>query len=143
MAILESMIQRIGVSVDGELLDSFDKWMAAHGYTNRSEAVRDIMRLTILEDEWAAGAGEAAAVLVLVYEHHFSDLAHQMDHMQHDHNDIVVGTFHIHLDHHNCLEVVLLRGDSVSIKSFGQKLTALRGVKYGRLVPAVTPGALK
>ncbi|MBN1809058.1 MAG: nickel-responsive transcriptional regulator NikR [Planctomycetes bacterium] len=140
--ILRGMIERIGISVEKELLQSFDAWMRLHGYTNRSEAVRDLMRSTLLEKDWETGTGNAAAVLVLVYEHHFGDLAHQMDHLQHDHNELVVATFHVHLDHENCLEVVMLRGKAEEVKGFGQKLTALRGVKYGRLVPAATTGLL-
>jgi CopG family nickel-responsive transcriptional regulator len=137
------MVERIGISVEQELLSRFDGWMAAHGYTNRSEAVRDLMRSTLLEEEWSAGKGSAAAVLVLVYEHHFSDLTQHMSELQHHHNDIVVGALHVHLDHDNCLEVVLLRGKSSEVKHFGEELTALRGIKYGKLIPAVTGSTLK
>ncbi|HHN46231.1 MAG TPA: nickel-responsive transcriptional regulator NikR [Planctomycetes bacterium] len=131
------MIERIGISIEGELLDGFDGWIRRRGYTNRSEAVRDLVRAALLEEEWSAGTGEAAAVLVLVYEHHFSDLARRMGELQHHHNHLVVGTFHVHLDEDNCLEVVLLRGRGKTIKDFGEELIALRGVKYGRLLPAV------
>jgi CopG family nickel-responsive transcriptional regulator len=136
------MIERIGISVERDVLKRFDAWMADHGYTNRSEAVRDLMRSALLDKDWAAGNGSAAAVLILVYEHDFSDLASRMADLQHHHNDMVVGAFHVHLDRDNCLEVVLLRGKGMEVKKFGEELLALRGVKYGKLIPAVTGSTL-
>lgn len=136
------MVERFGVSMEKELLSRLDAWCGRHGYKNRSEAVRDLVRRVLVEEEWEKGGTEAAAVLFLVYEHHFSELSSKLDEFQHEHFRKVVSSLHVHLDHDNCLEVVLLRGKARELRQIGDTLLAQRGVKHGRLVPAITRQAL-
>jgi CopG family nickel-responsive transcriptional regulator len=135
------LLLRIGVSLEDALLEQFDSHIADRGYTNRSEALRDLIREQLVAREWAkAGTSDAeqVAVVVLVYEHDSMDLAKRLAHIQHGNPRAIVSTLHIHLDHHNCLEVLILRGKGREILEMGEQLTAIRGVKFGRLVPATS-----
>lgn len=138
----EVVVERFGVSMEKGLLARLDAWCRRHGYRNRSEAVRDLVRHVLVEEEWEKGGAEAAAVLFLVYEHHFSELSSKLDEFQHEHYKNIVSTLHVHLDRDNCLEVVLLRGKARVLREIGDTLLAQRGVKHGRLVPAITREAL-
>jgi len=132
------MVERIGISLDGKLLRRFDKLIGAKGYANRSEAVRDLIREKLVEEEWAAPKGEAVATVLLVYEHDTLDLARKMASLEHEAYHCVVTTTHVHMDHDNCLEIVILRGPAREIKRLGERLVSLRGVKHGRFVPGTT-----
>lgn len=135
------MLQRIGVSLENTLLEQFDGLIQERGYTNRSEALRDLIREQLVAREWAeAGATSAdqVAVAILVYEHDSMDLAKRLTHIQHRSPEAIVSALHIHLDHHNCLEVLILRGNGREILHMGEQLTAIRGVKFGRIVPATS-----
>lgn len=136
------MVERFGVSMEKDLLRRFDSWCSRHNYRNRSEAIRDLVRGALVEEEWEKGGADAAAVLFLVYEHHFSELSGKLDEFQHEHFRNIVSTLHVHLDHDNCLEVVLLRGKGRDLRRIGNTLLAQRGVKLGRLIPATTRQAL-
>ena len=132
------MVERFGVSMEKDLLARFDAWCGRHNYKNRSEAIRDLVRGALVEEEWEKGGADATAVLFLVYEHHFSELGSRLDEFQHEHFRSIVSTLHVHLDHDNCLEVVILRGKARDLRNIGDTLLAQRGVKHGRLVPAIT-----
>ena len=136
------MVERFGVSMEKDLLARFDSWCRRHNYKNRSEAIRDLARGALVEEAWEKGGTDTAAVLFLVYEHHFSELAARLDEFQHQHFRKIISTLHVHLDHDNCLEVVLLRGKARELRSIGNTLLAQRGVKHGRLIPAITRRAL-
>ena len=122
---------RFGVSLDSDLLEPFDKLCERNGYSNRSEALRDLIRKALVEDSWAEGEGEGAGTLTLVYDHHKSDLARRLMAIQHDDHDSIVATLHVHLDHHNCLEVLVLKGPAERISGMAKKLLSVRGVKHG------------
>lgn len=135
------MLQRIGVSLEDSLLQQFDEHITARGYTNRSEALRDLIREQLVAREWARiedDEAEQVAVVTLVYEHDSMDLSKRLTHIQHQSPEAVVSALHIHLDHHNCLEVLILRGKARQILRMGEQLTAIRGVKFGKLIPATT-----
>lgn len=137
------MLQRIGISMEDELLEQFDVLIDERGYTNRSEAVRDLIREQLVQKEWAEKNKNSMGVAMLVYDHHTPDLNHHLAHVQHDHFAQVVSTLHVHIDHHNCLELLILKGKTGEIQKLGDALTSTRGVKYGRFVPATTGENLK
>ena len=127
-------LKRFGVSMEEGLLERFDDLCATKGYTNRSEAIRDMVRDHLIEDELQAGNVDSVGTLTLVYDHHQRDLQEKLTGYQHHHLDAIVSTLHVHLDAHLCLEVVILRGKSKSIRKIAEGLLAAKGVKHGKLV---------
>jgi len=132
-------VVRFSISTDERLLERFDTLSEAKGYVNRSEAIRDLMRNALVEEQLAADEGDAVGTVTLVYDHHFSDLSDKLTEHQHSHHEEIVSTLHIHLDAHNCLEVVILRGRASEIKRLADGLIGTKGVKHGRFV-ATTSG---
>lgn len=124
---------RFGVSMEEELLRRFDEVIASKGYGNRSEAIRDLIRNAILEEEWKETEGRAMAVLVIVYDH----LKRNLTGMEHEYLEEIISTLHLHIDEDNCLEIVLLRGEVPLLKEIASKIGSQRGVKYAKLIPAV------
>jgi CopG family nickel-responsive transcriptional regulator len=129
---------RFGVSLNSDLLDKFDALCEERSYPNRSEAIRDLIRGVLVEKEQRLGAGEMAAVLTLVYDHHVSDLAQRLIEIQHDEHGVILTSVHVHLDHHNCLEVLILKGPGDAIQRLSDKLIATKGVKHGKLTLTTT-----
>jgi CopG family transcriptional regulator, nickel-responsive regulator len=134
------MLERIGVSLENELLARFDELIAEKGYVNRSEAIRDLIRDALVQRSWSESGGreERVAVVTLVYDHDSSSLAQKLAHIQHENHRAVVSALHVHLDPHNCLEVLVLRGRGKDVIRMGEGLASTKGVKYGKLVPATT-----
>ena len=130
---MESTI-RFGVSMEFELLEKFDKLIAEKGYTNRSEAIRDLIRDCLVKQEWEEGK-ESVGVITLVYEHELVDV---LTELQHRYHNLIISTTHVHLDEHNCLEVVIAKGKGRQIGEIAGKLRSIKRVKYGRLVMATT-----
>jgi len=129
---------RFGVSLDSDLLDKFDKHCEERSYQTRSEAIRDLIRNTLVEREWDSAGGDLAGTLTLVYDHHKSGLSQRLTEIQHDAHHVIQSSLHVHLDHHNCLEVIILKGDAETIKALGQKLISTKGVKHGNLALTTT-----
>ena len=124
---------RTGISLKKELLERFDRVIQRKGYTNRSEAIRDLVRdFAVAED--VADNKPVAATLTLVYDHHQRNLAERLIESQHHAHGKVLAATHIHLDRRNCLEVIILKGRSSEVRSFADQLLSLKGVKHGRLV---------
>ncbi|MDR2727487.1 MAG: nickel-responsive transcriptional regulator NikR [Deltaproteobacteria bacterium] len=126
-----SELVRFGVSLEAELLECFDALCGARGYASRSEALRDMIRQTLLEERGKRGDNPATGVLSLVYDHHRRELSQQLTHRQHDAHECIVATLHVHLDHHNCLEILVLRGTAARIGELADSLRAVRGVSHG------------
>ncbi len=139
------MLERIGISLEEALLGQFDRLIADKGYVNRSEAIRDLIRDALVQREWseAGGREERVAVVTLVYDHDSSSLAHTLAHIQHENHKAVVSALHVHMDEHNCLEVLVLRGRAQDVLAMGEGLMSTKGVKFGRLVPATTGEKLR
>lgn len=133
-----SNIIRFGVSLDEGLLKKFDQLCAERGYQARSEAIRDLIRNSLVQREWEDGAKEVAGSLTLVYEHHTSNLAQRLMAVQHDFHQYIVAGTHVHLDHDNCLETLVLKGPAQTLRTLAQQLVATRGVKHGKLSLATT-----
>ena len=131
-------VVRFGVSIDARLLERFDRLIADKGYVNRSEAVRDLVRAALVEEEWRRGEGETMGTVTLVYDHHQSDLADRLTDYQHAHHERVLSTLHIHLDADNCLEVVVLRGPADELRRLADALIGTKGVRHGKFVATTT-----
>lgn len=126
-------VQRIGISLEDRLLARFDRVIAEQGYQNRSEAVRDLIREKLTQQKLDDPRTEAIAAVFVVYDHHQANLAQKLIKLQHDRLLHTISSLHIHLDHHNCLEVILLRGKVSRITKLADSLLSLKGVKLGRV----------
>lgn len=125
-------LQRFGVSLPADLLTRFDREIIRRGYPNRSEALRDLIREYLVRQEVDRDA-EVVGTLTLIYDHHTADLSGKMKALQHEHYEMILSNIHFHLDHHHCLEVVVLRGQCSLIQQVADRLIGLRGVKHGKL----------
>ncbi|MDO9584871.1 MAG: nickel-responsive transcriptional regulator NikR [Syntrophales bacterium] len=126
-------ITRFGVSIDDDLLAKFDQLIAHKGYTNRSEAIRDLIRDSLVQTEWESASQETIGTITIVYNNHTRELSEMLTHLQHRHYKSIISTTHIHMDDENCLEVLIVRGKGEDIKNISDRLTCARGVKHGRL----------
>ena len=133
-----SKLIRFGVSVDSDLLEKFDELNEKRGFKNRSEAIRDLIREKLVTEEWAQTDNETVGVFSIVYDHHQNELSQILNNLQHNYLDIIVSSTHIHIDHHNCLEVIILKGESHRIKAITNRLSAERGIKHGKLIMTST-----
>ena len=125
-------VKRFGVSMEASLLGKLDGYCKQHQYSNRSEAIRDLIRKALVQEEWKRDS-ETVGSLTIVYDHHLPHLSQKINSLQHDFSGKVIAAMHVHLDHHNCMEVIVMRGKASQIKSLSDSLIALRGVKFGSL----------
>jgi CopG family nickel-responsive transcriptional regulator len=128
---------RFGVSLGGDLLDRFDAFIAERGYASRSEALRDLIRASLVEEEWRKG-GEVTGAVMLVYDHRKKDLVSRLTDLQHDAHDLIISTQHIHLDHNHCLEIIAVRGRSAEVRRLADSLRSVKGVLQGTVNMAST-----
>jgi CopG family nickel-responsive transcriptional regulator len=126
-------LERIGVSLDKDLLAEFDALIARQGYRSRSEAIRDLVRQQLSQERLADADSEAVAAVLLVYDHHAANLAEKLIAIQHSHLLQAISSLHVHLDHHDCLEVIVLRGRVSEINRLGENILSMKGVKLGRV----------
>jgi len=133
-----SELIRFGVSMDGRLLARFDQLIADKGYSSRSEAIRDLIRDQVVEQSWEEEDEEMVGTITLVYNHEIHDLTERLINYQHQVHGAVMSSLHVHLDKHNCLEVLAVKGKGREIKKVADKLIGTRGVKHGKLVTTTT-----
>ena len=133
-------LSRIGVAIDTGLLERFDRLIAGRGYTNRSEAFRDMIREELVEKSWESPENQVVGTVTLVYDHHVRLLGEKLTGIQHEYHHSVLSTLHVHLDHDLCLEVVVIRGKAGAVRSLADALISAKGVKHGRLT-LTTAGA--
>jgi CopG family nickel-responsive transcriptional regulator len=138
-----AFITRFGVSIPDSLLGDFDRLISRKGYQNRSEAIRDLIRDSLVTEEWREGKKEMVGTIALVYSHHTRELSRILTEMQHDHYKMILSTLHIHLDEHNCLEVLVVKGRGEEIQKISDRLIGTRGVKHGKLSLTTTGKNLK
>jgi CopG family nickel-responsive transcriptional regulator len=131
-------VVRFGVSIDSQLMKKFDALIARKGYENRSEAIRDLIRDRLVEEEWESGDEETVGTITIVYNHHTRELEHALTDMQHQSFHQIVSALHVHLDAHNCLEVLVVKGKSKDIRKIADRLIGTRGVKHGKLAMTTT-----
>ena len=128
-----STLARIGVALDSELLKQFDAYLERRKYGNRSEGFRDLIRDALIGEKTDDPSQPSVGTLTLVYDHHTRSLSEKLTAMQHDHTELVISTLHVHLDHHNCLEVLVLRGPAGKIRQLAEGIIATKGVQHGQL----------
>jgi len=126
-------LKRFGVSIEYELLKKLDKFIKKSDYHNRSEAIRDMVRKELVEEEWSESKESGVGAIILVYDHHKKELLEKIINIQHDFKDIIVSSLHVHIDHDNCLEVIITRGMIKKIKILEGKLKSEKGVKHANL----------
>lgn len=126
-------LERFGVSMPAALLADFDRAIAQASYRNRSEAIRDIIRDFLVRRAWDTPDSPVVGTVTLVYDHHTRELQDTLTALQHQHGDAIVCTTHVHMDHHHCLEVIVVRGESHEVKTIADRLLSTRGVKHGGL----------
>jgi len=137
-----SDLARIGVAIDSSLLEQFDRLIAERGYANRSEAFRDLIREELVEQHWESPEADVVGTVTLVYDHHVRTLSERLTGMQHDHHRNILSTMHVHLDHNNCLEVLVVKGKSAAVRKIADGLISTKGVKHGRLTVTTTGAGL-
>ncbi len=130
-------LARFGVSISSELLEKFDELIKTKGYTNRSEAIRDLIRDCLVEHEWEEDV-ETIGTVTIVYNHHMRELSESLIALQHEYHSLIVSSMHVHIDEHNCLEVVIIKGKGSIVKEIADKLISTKGVKHGKLTMTTT-----
>jgi len=136
-------ITRFGISLEKALIERFDSLIRKKGYANRSEAIRDLIRDSLVMEEWEAGNVETVGTITLVYSHHTRELADTLTELQHHYHTAIISAMHIHLDQHNCLEVLVVKGKGSVIKNIADRLIGTKGVKHGKLTLTTTGKHLK
>ncbi|MGC2661705.1 MAG: nickel-responsive transcriptional regulator NikR [Bryobacteraceae bacterium] len=135
-------LARIGIAIGEDLLDEFDKLIERRGYTNRSEAFRDLIRNELVGEISTSPNSEVFGTVTLVFDHHARLLLDKLTELQHQHHSAIMSSLHVHLDHDNCLEVILVRGRSSVVKALANALIATKGVKHGRFILTTSGGNL-
>lgn len=139
-----SELVRFSVTAPEDLLRKFDDQIARRGdVANRSEAVRDLIRGSLVKEELRTPDEQVIGSLTMIYDHHTGDLTRRLDEVQHDYTSEIVSTMHVHLDHHNCLEILALKGRGARVYELADRLLGLRGVKHGELTCAATGQSLE
>lgn len=128
-----SNLIRFGVSINESLLEDFDRLIVRKGYQNRSEAIRDLIRNQLVEMEWEKDDEEVAGTVTLIYDHHVRGLSDLLLELQHNYHHLILSTMHLHLDHHNCLEVLAVKGTAREVREVAERLISVKGVKHGKL----------
>lgn len=134
----DELVSRFSMSLPPKLLDQLDAMVKEKSYDNRSQAVADIIRDKLVEHHQKSGNGEIAGTITLVYDHHKQHVQATLTDIQHDYHEVIISTVHVHLDHHNCLEVLVVRGKAALIRKIADELIAAKGVKHGKLTVTTT-----
>jgi CopG family nickel-responsive transcriptional regulator len=134
---------RFGISLDNLLLKRFDTLIHKKGYANRSEAIRDLIRDSLVSEEWESPQAETVGTITVVYSHDTRELTDTLTDIQHGFHASIISSMHVHLDHHNCLEVIIVKGKGKEIKKIADRLIGTKGVKHGKLALTTTGKDLK
>ena len=135
-------LSRFGVSLDRRLLRAFDQWLAKKGFANRSQALAELIRGRLVQQEWESAHGEVVGIVTLLYDPEHHVLSHSLMRTQHAHHDVMVSSQHVHLDAHNCLEVDVLKGPAKDVRALADRLQALKGIRHGQFVMSTSGRAL-
>lgn len=131
-------IFRFGISLEKSLIERFDALIGRKGYANRSEAIRDLIRDSLVTEEWESKTTETVGTITLVYSHDVRELTDNLTDLQHRYHSSIISSMHIHLDEHNCLEVIVVKGKAGDIKAISDRLIGTKGVKHGKLSVTTT-----
>ena len=134
---------RFGISLETALLERFDNLIRKKGYSNRSEALRDLIRGSLVKEEWEASTKETVGTITIVYSHEIRELPDTLADLQHHYHHSIISSMHIHIDGHNCLEVIIVKGKAKDIKAIADRLIGTKGVKHGKLTVTTTGKHLK
>jgi len=135
-------VARVTISVEEPLLAQFESYLSDNGYPTRSEAMKGLMRQALIEQEWQKGS-DVAGTISIVYDHHKRGTMDKLTDVQHDYGDLIVCTQHVHLDHHNCMEVIVVRGLAAKIRKLLAHLKSIKGIKHSSLMMATTGKAVE
>ena len=135
---MKKKLCRFSISMDGDLVAQLDAMSKAKGYSNRSQAVADMVRAHLVDHYSEMRNQEIAGAITLVYNHHKRDIQPLLTDIQHDHQSLIISALHVHLDHHNCMEVLTVRGSAREVKKIADRLIATKGVKHGKLTVTTT-----
>ena len=130
-------LKRFGISLEGKLLEKFDRLIKKKGYNNRSKAISDLIRQELVKEEWRKG-DEVAGAITFVYDHHKRELVERLLELQHNFGHIVISTQHVHLDHDNCLEIIAVKGKAEEVIKLADSIKATKGVKHTALSMSTT-----
>ncbi len=136
-------VTRFGISLESPLLKRFDNRIRKKGYASRSEAIRDLIRDSLVTEEWETSSSETVGTITLVYSHDTRELNDNLNDLQHHYHELIKSTMHIHLDGHNCLEVIVVKGMARDIKTVADRLIGTKGVKHGKLTVTTTGKRLR
>ncbi len=128
-----SELIRFGISMEKDLLERLDQEIVKHGYPNRSEAIRDLVRAQLVELEWSQEDEEVAGTVTIIYDHHVRGLSDMLLELQHDHHEMIISVMHVHLEHDHCLEVMVIKGKAGEARELAGRLIGVKGVKHGKL----------
>jgi CopG family nickel-responsive transcriptional regulator len=131
-------VTRFGVSIENPLLVKFDNLVKKKGYANRSEAIRDLIRDSLVMEDWESSSSETVGTITIVYSHEIRELTDVLTDLQHHYHSSIISTMHIHLDAHNCLEAIVVKGKPNDIRTIADQLISVRGVKHGKLTATTT-----
>ncbi len=131
-------ITRFGISLEDSLLERFDNNIKRKGYTNRSEAIRDLIRDSLVAEDWESSSEEMVGTITIIYSHETRELTDTLTDLQHHYYTSIISTMHIHLDEHNCLEATVVKGKARDLKAIADRLIGTKGVKHGRLTVTTT-----
>ncbi len=134
---------RFGISLETTLLERFDSLIRKKGYSSRSEALRDLIRGSLVKEEWESSAEETVGTITIVYSHDIRELPDTLADLQHHYHHSIISSMHIHIDSHNCLEVIIVKGKAKDIKAIADRLIGTKGVKHGKLTVTTTGKHLK
>ncbi len=130
-------VSRFGVSLEEETLQALDNFVKENNYPNRSQAIRKLIEKNLVEKKWKSNNIVAGAIIIL-FDHHRNDLTEKLNSIQHDYYTVILSSQHFHLDHHNCLEIIALKGPARKLSELADKLIGVKGVKHGDLVMSQT-----
>jgi len=133
-----SEMARFGASLPAQLIKAFDESIRGKGYATRSEAIRDLMRQHLVDQEWENASGQVIATVTIVYDHETRELSRVLNALQHQFHEAILCTTHVHVDAHHCLEVIIIKGRSAEVRAIADRLISTKGVKHGRLVSTTT-----
>jgi CopG family transcriptional regulator, nickel-responsive regulator len=126
-------VTRFGISIEDSLLRRFDEHIRRKSYSNRSEAIRDLIRDSLVMEDWESSTAETVGTITIVYSHETPELTDTLVDLQHQYHDSIISTMHIHLDEHNCLEATVVKGRARDLKEIADRLIGTKGVKHGKL----------
>lgn len=131
-------IIRFGISLENVLLERFDSLIKQKSYVSRSEAIRDLIRDSLVMEEWESSTAETVGTITIVYSHDTRELTDTLTDLQHLHHHSIISSMHVHLDEHNCLEAIIVKGKAKDIKAIADRLIGTKGVKHGKLTVTTT-----